>query len=288
MKRTLRTSALWNAYLIYKKAFTLIELLVVVAIIAVLIAILLPSLQSARSQARKLVCATNLRQIAMGIIDYAYDHHGELPLSGYTQWQNCWSLSAIESVSSRTGTLNEDAGYAKNITSPGQQQASIPDIIARYGDVFACPSVRRSYDWWIRRPRAGDPAGTEICIYMDYELQVFNFNYEDRPVWVQGPRRRLDQAQSEYWPDLPLSEAIGGDIIAWMQHAQPYLSGDGYAANHIPGYHRTPSSVQHGQLLPVDGDVGGNTMYVDGRVEWHQGNELTLNMYQSGYGMWWD
>jgi len=57
-----------------KVGFTLIELLVVVAIIAVLIAILLPSLQSARDAAKKVVCTSNLKQMSMGEEYYVNDY----------------------------------------------------------------------------------------------------------------------------------------------------------------------------------------------------------------------
>lgn len=46
-----------------KRAFTLIELLVVASIISVLAALLLPSLRSAREQARLIQCMSNMRQI---------------------------------------------------------------------------------------------------------------------------------------------------------------------------------------------------------------------------------
>lgn len=51
-------------------AFTLIELLVVVAIIAVLTATLLPAINVARKSARTSVCASNVRQLAVGYLTY--------------------------------------------------------------------------------------------------------------------------------------------------------------------------------------------------------------------------
>ncbi len=56
------------------KAFTLIELLVVVAIIALLISILAPSLTAARRSAKTVLCASNLRQVAIGWSIYAQDN----------------------------------------------------------------------------------------------------------------------------------------------------------------------------------------------------------------------
>ena len=56
--------------------FTLIELLVVLAIIGVLLALLLPVLGTARTAARRTVCASNTRQMAAAMTLYTGDHGG--------------------------------------------------------------------------------------------------------------------------------------------------------------------------------------------------------------------
>ena len=59
--------------------FTLIEVLVVVAIIALLVSILLPSLQRAREQAKRLLCATNLRTISQAMNIYCFMYKDYFP-----------------------------------------------------------------------------------------------------------------------------------------------------------------------------------------------------------------
>lgn len=56
--------------------FTLVELLVVIAVIAVLLALLVPALRKAREVARRVVCQSNLRQIAVAWNAYLDDWGG--------------------------------------------------------------------------------------------------------------------------------------------------------------------------------------------------------------------
>jgi len=84
-----------------RHAFTLVELLVVIAIIAVLLAILLPSLQGAKSLAKRLQCAKKLSGIGRATAMYIDQNGGSLPLvEKYTD-----AIPSIEStyLLSKTG-----------------------------------------------------------------------------------------------------------------------------------------------------------------------------------------
>jgi prepilin-type N-terminal cleavage/methylation domain-containing protein/prepilin-type processing-associated H-X9-DG protein len=60
------------------RAFTLVELLVVIAIIGVLVALLLPAVQAAREAARRSACTNNIKNIALGMINF-HDARGHFP-----------------------------------------------------------------------------------------------------------------------------------------------------------------------------------------------------------------
>jgi prepilin-type processing-associated H-X9-DG protein len=62
----------------------LIELLVVIAIIALLAAMLLPSLSRSKQSARRIVCLTHLKQLALATVMYVMDSEGYYPSSNST------------------------------------------------------------------------------------------------------------------------------------------------------------------------------------------------------------
>src|SRR4051795_2249509 len=75
--------------------FTLIELLVVIAIIALLAAILFPVFARARENARKSSCLNNLKQVGIGLLQYAQDYdeivvNGENNNQDNAGWSTRW------------------------------------------------------------------------------------------------------------------------------------------------------------------------------------------------------
>lgn len=66
-------------------AFTLVELLVVVAIIALLVSILLPTLNKAKEQTSRVICASNLRNCGTALHLYTASNNGYFP-PHYDDW----------------------------------------------------------------------------------------------------------------------------------------------------------------------------------------------------------
>ncbi|HEX3598863.1 MAG TPA: DUF1559 domain-containing protein [Lacipirellulaceae bacterium] len=52
------------------RGFTLVELLVVIAIIGILVALLLPAIQAAREAARRAQCQSNMKNVALAVLNY--------------------------------------------------------------------------------------------------------------------------------------------------------------------------------------------------------------------------
>jgi prepilin-type N-terminal cleavage/methylation domain-containing protein/prepilin-type processing-associated H-X9-DG protein len=102
-----------------KHGFTLIELLVVIAIIAILAAILVPAVSRGLDAAKKTVCASNLRQLGIGMRGYSLENNDLFPVN----WTptNQWAAMIVP-------YMGEEFSDAMNPNTPIERR-----------QVFFCP-----------------------------------------------------------------------------------------------------------------------------------------------------
>jgi prepilin-type N-terminal cleavage/methylation domain-containing protein/prepilin-type processing-associated H-X9-DG protein len=125
-----------------RSGFTLIELLVVIAIIAILIALLVPAVQKVREAAARTQCQNNLKQIGLGMHNYANIFKGFPPsattgtMAGapHYPFQHCWSATLLPYIE-QTAAFNL-YNYKANWNDPSNYSA-----IRTYMPILNCPST---------------------------------------------------------------------------------------------------------------------------------------------------
>ncbi len=117
-----------------RTGFTLIELLTVIAIIGILASILIPTVNKVREAAKTATCASNLRQLALGVNLYAQDHDERTPIN--------FDPDDPQTPSPESGTYVEDGRVLGQLIP--ERLGGPPNVTNDYVDaieVFYCPSL---------------------------------------------------------------------------------------------------------------------------------------------------
>ncbi len=204
-----------------RRGFTLIELLVVIAIIGILASMVFPVFARARESARKAVCLSNVKNIALAVNMYLADNNDTFPPSEHRQEVvNYFDTVPGGGIGGNTD-CNEGGGgwWAATVSNPYLPWPVVLDEYVKNRDVWRCPSailettagfiVGGGADWlgYLQNhegewgPTAG-PGGTplgpacfEACfpsgwggVVTDSILQNLGAGTGDEQPWVAAPQ----------------------------------------------------------------------------------------------------
>ncbi|NIR01445.1 MAG: prepilin-type N-terminal cleavage/methylation domain-containing protein, partial [Gemmatimonadales bacterium] len=114
------------------RGFTLIELLVVIAIIGILAAMVFPVFARARESARKAVCLSNVKNIALAFQMYLADNNDTFPPAEHR----------AEVIDYFQGRWGDDECPLMTYCNPYLRWPVILDEYVKNRDVWQCPSAK--------------------------------------------------------------------------------------------------------------------------------------------------
>ncbi len=247
------------------KGFTLIELLVVIAIIALLLSIVLPSLGKAKEYAKRLVCANNTKQLALGVRLYTEQNDDELPLNIRGVWY--WDISYAT-----TDFLMNEAGMVE--------------------DNFFCPSDKykmsnehREQFWRFleavdnggQAPNTPEPTA---LAQRETNFRVISYFY----ITAMGKDSSGNTADRLF---EPVNKQLASKMSDIRNTGSYELFADAIISDNDSSGNRTYSEIDTGWSYQYFGipdsschlgrnnvPTGGNVGYADGHVEWKRFDDM--------------
>lgn len=168
-------------------ALLLAVILVIVWLILAILALgLLPALNSAREEARISVCASNLKQIGLGLMQYSFDFESRFPVQ-----DNARGMEALRS----TGVLTDHAVYVcpSTETTAGSENEPLTDANCDYiylGGLF-------NTDWTIDCPIVIERPGNHVGNSVNVLYAAGNVNTITLPDSVQTVTELLEYLADE-------------------------------------------------------------------------------------------
>ncbi len=228
-----------------ESGFTLIELLVVITIVGVMLALLMPSISRSREQARRVVCGSQMRQfnIALVVYDYAYK---ELPPGN-------------------DGTRGGPIGAGVHIIL--RDQYNIPKKLT------ICPSGVPPRDTNRQWDDNNTPGG------LGYLYMAGHGNRSSFPASFGWDPSGFPERASGYFPMISYIKTSPHSFAKLSPDRLPVMKDNSYWVNvalYASGYN-PPTGQPHQYLSPLPSHQGvkaysaegGNVLFGDGRVEWH-------------------
>jgi prepilin-type N-terminal cleavage/methylation domain-containing protein/prepilin-type processing-associated H-X9-DG protein len=220
----------------HNRGFTLIELLVVIAIIAILASILFPVFARARENARRSSCMSNVKQIALGVMQYTQDYDEKY----MPQWED----------------RDHSTGYNPNGTDAKDQGwAMLLQPYVKSTQVFNCPSQTV----W------GENASTGNAGYSDYWVNMS----------ISASQSGLSMAALEAPANtVLLGDGGSGSAASGMSGCGAW--GNSTCSSADTGKHAIISTTTGSGTKALAATLhldGVNFAFADGHVKWLKGNE---------------
>lgn len=159
-----------------RRGFTLIEMLVVIAILGLLMALIMPSLSRAQQAARRIACASNLRQVGQAATMWSADNRGHLVIGHDLHGAMTGSVNMSYFI-----YLRPYLGY-----EPHRAGMPVAEIFISPGNRQRTRSYMMNAETIDRRPGRGTPRRTYQLsdISAPSSLMYFGPSVNDRTNWI--------------------------------------------------------------------------------------------------------